>query len=812
MNARRITQAWLGAFAILLLGWSVPAFGQGVLIIVDPVHPTPLPRPIIRTRPQPVEQSYKIKELTINGRINDQVARVQVTQSFVNTGSRQMEVSFCFPLPYDGAIDQMTFMVDGKEYEAKLLAAKEARSIYEGYIRRNQDPALLEWMGTGMFKTSVFPVPPGAERKVTIRFSQLLRKDSRLTDFLYPLSTAKYTSQPIETVTINASIESTAKLKSVYSPTHDVEVNRSDDHHATVKFEAKNHVPTSDFRLFYDTSKEKVGASVISFRPDNSEDGFFLMLASPEIPMKTDDQPAKTAVFVVDRSGSMSGKKIEQAKDALKFVLNNLRDGDLFNIIAYDSSVESFRPELQKFNDETRKAALGFVESIYAGGSTNISGALTQALDMIQDPDRPNYVVFLTDGLPTAGETNEMKIAQMTKQHNKHHARVVSFGVGYDVNSRLLDRISHDNYGQSEFVRPDEDIEAHVSRLYSRISSPVMTDVAVDIDVEGAKVEEGKAINRIYPREVHDLFAGEQLVMVGRYRKPGEAKVTITGKVGDNNKKMDFPAKLAESSSDDTYAFVEKLWAMRRIGEIIDELDLKGQNQELVDELVALSTRHGILTPYTSFLADETSTVNELADARGNAVRARRMLDQLSVAEGRSGFAQRAEKKSLREANQVTQNFNLELAESAADSSAATPAPAATASRPSRSAGRGGFGGGVPTGPAGGLPGAMPANQPAAPNGVAYRDIENDRVVVAESVQVVGNETLYKRGNLWVAENAKDVDPEKDKAKIKTIKRFSDDYFKLIAANTASENSVLARQQAGETLLIKLRGQAYRIE
>ncbi|MCA9162923.1 MAG: hypothetical protein KDA62_08080, partial [Planctomycetales bacterium] len=318
--------------------------------------------------------------------------------------------------------------------------------------------------------------------------------------------------------------------------------------------------------------------------------------------------------------------------------------------------------------------------------------------------------------------------------------------------------------------------------------------------------------NRIYPREVHDLFAGEQLVMVGRYRKPGEAKVTITGKVGDNNKKMDFPAKLAESSSDDTYAFVEKLWAMRRIGEIIDELDLKGQNQELVDELVALSTRHGILTPYTSFLADETSTVNELADARGNAVRARRMLDQLSVAEGRSGFAQRAEKKSLREANQVTQNFNLELAESAADSSAATPAPAATASRPSRSAGRGGFGGGVPTGPAGGLPGAMPANQPAAPNGVAYRDIENDRVVVAESVQVVGNETLYKRGNLWVAENAKDVDPEKDKAKIKTIKRFSDDYFKLIAANTASENSVLARQQEGETLLIKLRGQAYRIE
>ncbi|NQU21120.1 MAG: hypothetical protein HQ567_07540, partial [Candidatus Nealsonbacteria bacterium] len=207
------------------------AVAQGLLVVVNSNERAPLPRPIVRPRPTPA-MSYKIKELTVNARVVDQVARVQVGQSFVNTGSRPMEVSFVFPLPYDGAVDRLTFLVDGKEFPAKLLPAKEARKIYEDHIRRNQDPALLEWIGTGMFKTSVFPVPAGAERKVTLRYSQLLRKDHNLTDFLFPLGTAKYTSAPIETLDIRATIESSIAIKNVYSPTHAIEVKRPDDHHA----------------------------------------------------------------------------------------------------------------------------------------------------------------------------------------------------------------------------------------------------------------------------------------------------------------------------------------------------------------------------------------------------------------------------------------------------------------------------------------------------------------------------------------------------------------------------------------------------
>src|SRR5687767_5118802 len=306
----------LAAWALLLLASAAfgPTVGlaQGVLVVINPPHPVPLPRPIPPPRPTPPSpppMSYKIKELDYQAKIVDQVAQVAVTQSFVNTGSRQMEVAFVFPIPYEGAIDRMTFMVDGKEYDAKLLPAKEARDIFETHVRKNQDPALLEWVGYGMFKTSVFPVPPGAERKVSLKFSQLLRKDGKLTDLLIPLSTAKYTSSPVEKLKIHAAIETTHELKNIYSPTHAVNIERPDSKHAVVKIETKDTIPTTDFRLLFDTAEGKLGASIVSYRPAGDDEGFFLLLASPDIKADSPDRPAKTVIFVVDRSGSMSGKK-----------------------------------------------------------------------------------------------------------------------------------------------------------------------------------------------------------------------------------------------------------------------------------------------------------------------------------------------------------------------------------------------------------------------------------------------------------------------------------------------------------------------
>jgi len=739
------------------------ALAQGVLVVVDPntearlprpnliiwpPHPPHPPRPIPRPVPPPV--SYKIESLEVNARLVDQVAQVQVSQTFKNTGSRQMEVSFVFPLPYDGAVEQMTLLVDGKEYPARLLSAEEARRMYEEIVRKNRDPALLEWVGTGLFKTSVFPVPAGASRTVTMRYSQLCRKVQGLTDFLFPLSTAKYTSEAVEQISIRATIESQTPIKNVYSPTHAVEIKRPDKNHAIVTFTAKKQVPTADFRLFFDVGKGKLSTRVLSYRPDHGEDGFLLLLASPDIKAPDAEREKKTVVFVIDRSGSMSGKKIEQVREALKHVLNNLREGDLFNIVAYDSQVESFRPELQKYDEKTRTAALGFVQGIYAGGSTNIDAALGTALGMLQDSKRPNYVVFLTDGLPTAGETNEMKIIDNARGANKVRARIFAFGVGYDVNSRLLDRLVRGNYGQSEYVKPNEDIEDHVARLYNRIEAPVLTDMHLEFDFDELKSEEGKPINRVYPSESFDLFAGEQLVVVGRYRKSGPAKVTMSGSVGGQQQKFSFPAELVGKSKDETNAFIERLWAMRRVGDILDELDLKGKNQELIQELVELARRHGILTPYTSFFADENARPEDLARA---ADRAATRLGALNLAEGHAGFAQRAFKGGLQRAAQ------------------ATPAPAAPAAEAADAL-------------SGALPAlrSMPGAGQAAGRAGGWRLEEEAKRVQGEleaaqqTVRQIGSRTFYFRQGQWVDSQV----PDDQQAKARRIKQFSDEYFELV--------------------------------
>jgi len=749
----------LPGLLVLLLAGTVSA--QGVL--VSPGRPIPLPRPI--PNPPANASTYKISELKVDARLQDQIARVQVSQSFVNTGNSQMEVQFLFPLPYDGAIDRLTLMVDGKEFPAELLPADKARQKYEEIVRRSKDPALLEWMGHGLFQTSVFPVPAGATRTVTLHYNQLLRKSQGMTDFLFPLRTAGYTAAPVEKLQIRVTIESGLPIRNVYSPTHAITVTRSGPKAANVELTQTNQTPSTDFRLMFDVNPKKVGTSLLSYRPEKDEDGYFVLLTTPQIRDKSSEPLPRTIQFVVDTSGSMTGPKIEQAKQAARFVLNNLREGDLFNIIAYNSEIQLFRPELERFNDKTRTEAIGFVNGLYAGGGTNIHDALTAALGQLQETDRPNYVLFLTDGLPTVGETSEARIAAAVKQANKVRARMLQFGVGYDVNSRLLDRLARDNFGGSEYVRPDEDIETHVSRVYSRIADPVLTDVQVSFEYD-KPTDETPPVNRIYPSGTFDLFAGEQLVLVGRYRTPGSAKVVISGEVGEKTESFDFPAKLVRRSKDASNAFVAKLWAMRRIGEIIDQLDLYGKNDELVKELVALSTRHGILTPYTSFLADENVRPTELAESeafRSNTASAGTRLRSLGESFGRGGVAQRSVKQQLlgRPSN--------------------SPAPLDGASAPA----------------AGGQ------------YGVTVRDAEEDKLVVVETVREIGGHALYKRGTILLTPATAEVDPEIDQDGLVVIGKYTDEYFQLVRDNTTAQNQILSALKPDEELLVKWRGQTY---
>jgi Ca-activated chloride channel family protein len=798
--------------AILFLLAPALAQAQGILVVTDPDQRVRLPRPIIiwppppRPHPQPQWEpppaTYKIEQLKVDVRLADQIARVQVSQSFVNTGSRPLEVSFIFPLPYEGAIDSLTLMIDGKEYPAKLLDANEARRIYEEIVRKNRDPALLEWIGTGMFKTSVFPVPPGAKRTVTLAYAQLCRKQEGLTDFLFPLSTAKYTSAPVENIDFRVALDSQEDIKNIYSPSHAIEIKRPDQRHAVVSYTAKDQVPAADFRLFYDVGRGKLSTRLLSYRPDKDQDGYFLLLTSPQIQPAGGERPKKTVELVIDRSGSMSGKKIEQVRAALKHILNNLREGDLFNIIAYDSEVESFRPELQRYDEKTRQAALGFVEGIYAGGSTNIDGALRTALGQLQDGSRPSYVIFLTDGIPTTGETNEQKIVAAAKEADKVHARIFAFGVGYDVNAHLLDNLVRQCYGQSEYVRPDENLEEHIARLYNRIESPVLTGVRLRFDFD-TPAAEGNPVNRLYPKDSFDLFAGEQLVLVGRYRKPGTAKVVVEGKVGSRDEKFDFPATFVEHSGDESLAFVEKLWAIRRVGEILDELDLKGKNDELVKELVDLAKRHGILTPYTSFMADDGTNLHDLA---GNATITTRRLEALSYTDGAAGIAQRGFKAELQNAQQSAPAAaaapSPPMDRFAAEAAGTMRMPAASKPAPARMGAMGG------AGPAGRTSGPADAEAPIAAPAADFdfgNAVKDEAKAAEQNVRNIGSRTFFRRDGQWI-----DSRLSKDQQQnAKRVKQFSDEYFALARQHGRAMSQYLAMD---EPVLVELDGQAYLIE
>jgi Ca-activated chloride channel family protein len=744
---------------------------------------------IIDRRPHiPVARSYQVREVSVDARIRDQVAEVQVSQTFHNPGSFALEAEYDFPIPEEGTVQSFVLLVDGREWPGRILPKDEARRVYEEIVRTKRDPALLEYMGRGLYRTSVFPIPPGADRKVTLRYTQICRRDRDVVEFAFPFGTQKFTTKPIERLSLHLDIRSRDPIKSLYSPGDDLDIERRGEHEAHVRLVRHDVVPRADFRLVYTLAEGALGATVLSVRPSTDEDGYFLLLASPRV--KAPDAEArprpKSVVFVLDRSGSMAGKKLEQAKGALRFVLDNLREDDTFNIVVYDDRVETFRPELQRYSSRAREEAGRFVDNIREGGATDINAALKAALGQIPDGSRPSYVLFLTDGLPTAGETNEAAIAEACRKANDRRARVFAFGVGYDVNARLLDRISGGNSGTSTYVKPDEDIEAHVARFYGKLTSPVLTDIKIALD----DVE----INRVYPRDIPDLFEGGQLILSGRYRESGRATLRLSGRVGDDRRQFEFPVDLAPAGRGSGFDFVERLWAVRRVGFLIDQIDLHGRSRELVDELVALSTRYGILTPYTSFLADERVPLHARAE---NAQRARESLLALESVTGQQGVGQRAAKQFYLNEGTASESF-------AVTPPAGAPAAPADASKP-------GQGAQVPSSrfmrresAARGVAGATQALDEKAPGlAVSFKDAEG-RDGVAATVRRVGAKTFYRKDDGWIDAA---VGPE-ELGKAVVIAQFSDAFFTLARNQSAEQNQYLTFV---EPMTVKLDGKVYRI-
>jgi Ca-activated chloride channel family protein len=580
-----------------------------------------------------------------------------------------------------------------------------------------------------------------------------------------------------------------------------------------VGYEDKNVRPDTDFKLIFSREKNDIGINLLTYR-NSPDDGYYVLLASPGMEMKNAKVQPKDICLVLDTSGSMAGKKMEQAKKALSFCLANLNSDDRFDIIRFSTEADDFFEALKPADKEQVAKAQNYVESLKPIGGTAIDEALQKAIKLglsRSDKDkRPYAIIFLTDGQPTIGETREDAILANVSKSNSEGVRIFSFGIGTDLNTHLLDRLAEATKSVSQYVIPSEDIEVKLSNFYTKIKDPVLSNVLLSFT--GGDIH----TSQTYPNVMPDLFKGEMLIAFGRYSGKGAAAVKITGML--NGEKKEFVTDVNFTENDTKNEFIPRLWATRRVGWLLDEIRKNGETAELKDEVVRLARQHGIVTPYTAYLILEDEqrrgvpvalrTMRELGQDERAKDAAKAIYDS-TVAEskserGRGGDVAVANATNLdqlkrsQNVQQSGQEFALDKGGSfgvgagngagafsggqgggggrepgavasgptTADGAVLTPAPAA----------KPGEGLSLGTTKNGSLAiGGLKADDPKAPTtqpAQGYRSNSN----YAQQARVVKGRAFYQNGNTWTDATAS----TKKDLKKREIRFNSDEYFQLL--------------------------------
>ncbi len=562
-----------------------------------------------------------IQRYHINIAINNQLTTTKINQILTNPNDFTVDGIYIFPVPDDAAISNLALSVDGDPVTGRLLSHNESRRVYRTSVREGHNLGLTDQFGTRAFVADVRTIPARSERNIEFEYSQILPVENDLAKYSHPLSLAKSANSPIENLAINIEIESEKEIRTINSVSHEIKIDRKNDNHVKIGYEGIGIEPDDDFQLHYSISEDDFGITLLTHRADENEDGYFMLLISPKYEVENKDVMKKDFIFVLDHSGSMAGKKVSQAKEALRYCVNNLNEGDRFNLILFNTGITSFADRLNRSNERVdgelapnsaalsrrlidavdgRKKAIAFIEDIEGQGGTNINDALLTALSEEPDPNRPRIIVFLTDGCPTVGVTNETQILKNVKEANRNQSKIFVFGVGYDLNVRLLDKLAVDNGGSRNYVEPHEDIEEAVSSLFRKMNEPVLVNIDLDF---------GQIITQeLTPMNLPDLFRGEQTMVLGRYENHAETVIKLRGAIGSEEQEISKQVCFAKLQTDNDH--LAQLWAQRRVAELADQAALIGDrnSKELLIEIERISKKYDVITPDTSFeMADDGS-------------------------------------------------------------------------------------------------------------------------------------------------------------------------------------------------------------
>ena len=586
-------------FSLIVAGLAMPvvAVAQGRLIPVCGV-PDDGPRVAMACGAQ-VSRTRSDVRGTLDGRVVHYV----VDEAFTNRGGRLGEADYLFPLPPGAAFRNLRLSINGQMVAGEVMDAAHARSVYEEIVRKMRDPALVEWMGSGLLRTRIFPILPGETKRVSVEFDAVVPRegDALRVDYSRGQSVGRYVGRsvgqeetaPAATWSGDSYVLRYARSEPLgrpYSPSNGLAMRDSAGMHLVEARDRGANVTVLIPLLLGDRA-----AITVLTHGQQRDSGFAMITVSP--PRTHEQASARDVTFVIDVSGSMSGTKMQQARAAGRELLGTLRPADRFRLISFSSDVQDFRSGFVYATGDNLAAGVRYLNGLTANGGTNIGAALDDALGGQTEPaNRLRLVLFLTDGMPTVGETNADRIAEQA-QRERGDARLFTFGLGADVNSALLERLSMDGRGTAQFVRPDEDVERMVGVVAERLTDPVATDLRIRVDGRDVQLRD------LVPSMPMDLFGGQDLVVMARYAGAGVARVTVEGRSHGHAVRWTSDAQFADVSPEN--GFIPRLWAAQRIGYLSAERRRSGANPEVDGEIRALGERYGIPTEFTSYLVQE---------------------------------------------------------------------------------------------------------------------------------------------------------------------------------------------------------------
>lgn len=558
------------------------------------------PGPEARAGRDGIGHGVGIRSTSVRVAIVDGVATTTIRQLLHNSGEREAEGTWLLPLPKGAMASGFRMLAGDKELVGEVLAADAARSIYEGIVRQRRDPGLLEFAGEGLLRARVFPIPARGDVAVEVTYQQVLQPTGGLYEWSWPRRALRLGDAAGGTFGVVVEITSQTALSTVVSTGGGGDVRRDGDHRATVSWESAGEAASAagDPQVLFGLREQDFGVHLLAYRRPG-EPGWFALLVAPPQRLRDVELPRRCVQLVVDTSGSMAGPKMQQAKLAVQTFLQHLRPGDLFQILPFSTSVVPFFPAPVPADASNLELARRRVDELEARGGTNIGEALQSAFAGVQATadaaGRLQQIVFVTDGEPTVGETLPQRILAQAKAANRHGAHVFALGVGHDLDVPLLDDLVADHHGARDFVDGQERLEVKVDALCQKLAQPALSDVEVRLaDIEAYEV---------HPTRARELFCGEQMHVVGRYRGAGEHKVVVTGTQNGERREFVFPVVFPEV--DERHQFVQTTWARQHIAALLGELRRSGPNRELFDEVRATATRYGIVTQYTSQLVLE---------------------------------------------------------------------------------------------------------------------------------------------------------------------------------------------------------------